>query len=69
MFLNVRFQANIIHVVQKGKIVESGSHEKLMKQGGAYYQLNSQQSWNFLWIFKIYWASFEKTFFLYKKYF
>ena len=35
-------------MVQEGKIVESGSHEKLMKQGGAYFQLNSQQSWFFI---------------------
>ena len=34
-------QADIIHVMDKGRIVESGSHSQLLQQGGAY-----ADSWN-----------------------
>ena len=35
--------ADIIIVVEKGRIAEQGSHEQLMKQKGAYFSLYSQQ--------------------------
>ena len=31
-------QANVIHVIEKGMIVESGSHGDLMARGGRYAQ-------------------------------
>jgi subfamily B ATP-binding cassette protein MsbA len=31
-------QANVIHVIEKGMIVESGSHADLMARGGRYAQ-------------------------------
>ena len=37
-------KADVIHVVQNGQIVESGSHEYLMRQKGIYFNLNDKQS-------------------------
>jgi ATP-binding cassette, subfamily B, bacterial len=34
-------QADIIHVMDKGRIVQSGSHSQLLQRGGAY-----ADSWN-----------------------
>ena len=36
-------QADQILVLDKGKMVEKGSHEELLQQEGAYYQLHQQQ--------------------------
>ena len=36
--------AKIIHVVENGKIVESGSHDELLRKQGAYSRLNVQHS-------------------------
>ncbi len=35
--------ADVIHVLEAGAIVQSGSHDALMKQGGTYAQLISRQ--------------------------
>lgn len=35
--------ADVILVLEKGKLAEHGSHDELMKQQGLYYYLNSQQ--------------------------
>lgn len=36
-------KADIIHVVKDGKIVESGTHDRLIKNHGAYFNLHNQQ--------------------------
>lgn len=36
--------ANVIYVLHEGKIVESGTHEELISQGGYYKKLNDMQS-------------------------
>ena len=36
-------QADQILVLDKGKMVEKGSHEELLQQEGAYYQLHQKQ--------------------------
>lgn len=41
--LSTVMHADTIHVLEKGKIVESGSHAKLLKQKGLYYALWRQQ--------------------------
>ena len=38
--------ANCIAVVQKGQVVESGTHEQLMTRRGAYYDLVAAQTFN-----------------------
>lgn len=35
--------ADVIVVIQQGKIVENGKHDELMAKKGAYYQLASNQ--------------------------
>jgi len=35
--------ANVILVVDEGKIIERGSHQELMNKNGAYHKLYSQQ--------------------------
>ena len=35
--------ADVIAVVENGKIIEAGSHTELMEKKGAYYVLNSGQ--------------------------
>jgi len=35
--------ANLILVLEQGRLVESGSHDELMKHQGLYYYLVSQQ--------------------------
>jgi ATP-binding cassette subfamily B protein len=42
--LSTVVKADVIFVVRKGKIVESGNHKKLMAKKGFYYKLVSQQS-------------------------
>jgi ATP-binding cassette subfamily B protein len=37
--LSTILHADLIHVVEAGKVIESGSHEQLMKLGGAYNRL------------------------------
>lgn len=38
--------ADVIYTLEKGKIVESGSHEQLMKEGGFYAEMfNTQKKW------------------------
>jgi ATP-binding cassette subfamily B protein len=36
-------KANQILVLEKGKIIESGTHQSLMEQGGFYKSLNEMQ--------------------------
>lgn len=36
--------AKAIHVVENGKIVESGTHDELLAKNGAYSRLNVQNS-------------------------
>ena len=36
-------QADLILVVKNGRIIEQGSHEELLSQGGYYYDLYSRQ--------------------------
>ena len=36
--------ADVIHLIQKGKIEETGTHEELMKRGGLYYTLVERQT-------------------------
>jgi ATP-binding cassette subfamily B protein len=36
-------QADIIHVMDKGRVIESGSHEKLLTAGGRYALSWTQQ--------------------------
>jgi ATP-binding cassette subfamily B protein len=36
--------ANVIYVLEKGKVIESGNHEKLLKNGGLYAALWREQS-------------------------
>jgi len=35
-------KAKIIHVIENGKIVESGSHEELTKKKGFYFNLQNK---------------------------
>ena len=37
--LSTVLHADLIHVVEAGKVIESGSHDQLMKLGGAYSRL------------------------------
>ncbi len=39
-------QANEIHFIEDGKIIERGTHEELMKKTGAYYNLHQEQERN-----------------------
>ena len=41
--LNTVRQADLIGVVQAGRIVEQGSHEELLERGGLYQQLYERQ--------------------------
>lgn len=41
--LSTILNANVIHVVENGRIVQSGSHEELLKQKGLYYKLYTMQ--------------------------
>ena len=47
--LSTIVEADIILLVQDGKIVEQGSHEKLMKKRGAYYRLFTRQYEDLAW--------------------
>ena len=42
-------QADIIHVMDAGKIIESGTHAELLKIGGRYAQSWQQQTRNAFW--------------------
>jgi ATP-binding cassette subfamily B protein len=35
--------ADVIYVLEKGKIIETGSHEQLLQQKGLYYAMWRQQ--------------------------
>lgn len=39
--LTIAMRADVIHVMQRGQLVESGSHQELLAQGGLY-----SKSWN-----------------------
>ena len=41
--LSTIMHADTIHVLERGKIVESGPHEKLLEQKGLYYAMWRQQ--------------------------
>ena len=36
--------ANCIYVLDKGRIIESGTHEELLSLGGTYYKMYSLQA-------------------------
>ena len=39
-------KANVIHVISKGEIIESGSHDELMRKKGHYFSLSTMQGIN-----------------------
>ena len=39
--LSTVMNADLIHVLEQGQVVESGTHQELLAKGGAYYQLHS----------------------------
>ena len=39
-------KANVIHVISKGEIIESGSHDELMQKKGHYFSLSTMQGIN-----------------------
>lgn len=41
--LSTIINSDVIYVLDKGKIVETGSHEKLLKKNGAYARLYTKQ--------------------------
>lgn len=44
--LNTIKDVDMIYLVKNGKIVESGTHEKLIKDNGHYYELYNKQNYN-----------------------
>ncbi|WP_025300642.1 ABC transporter ATP-binding protein [Candidatus Endolissoclinum faulkneri] len=46
--ISTLLEADVIHAVEGGKVVESGNHQALMKIGGTYAQLYARQSQNSL---------------------
>ena len=41
--LSTIFNSDVIAVIHKGQVIESGTHSELMAKGGAYYHLNTVQ--------------------------
>lgn len=41
--LSTIIDSDVIYVLDKGEIIEAGSHEELLKNGGKYYQLYKNQ--------------------------